>query len=239
MMSGKEIVRFKIDGVEVEAEKGSLLLPSILDFGVEIPHLCYHESVSPGGMCGLCVVELTKDGRKRMAMSCKYTIDDGLEVVTDSEKIRRARHRAWEVLLARASRSEKLRRMAREAGVEKTSLELKDDECILCGLCERVCREIVGANALTITRKNGKREIVPDPESCIACGACVYVCPVDCIRMVETEEERTIVRWGRTLKMKKCTACGRSFAPWYQLEYVKQRAKLPKDFLDICPDCRG
>jgi hypothetical protein len=57
--------------------------------------------------------------------------------------------------------------------------------------------------------------------------------------MEETEEERTIVRWERTLPMKKCTVCGRSFAPWYQLEVIKERAKLPKDFFNVCPDCRG
>jgi hypothetical protein len=55
----------------------------------------------------------------------------------------------------------------------------------------------------------------------------------------ETEEERTIVRWGRTLPMKKCTVCGRSFAPWFQLEYFRTIAEgIPRDFWDKCPDCR-
>ena len=238
MMAGKEIVRFRIDGMEVEAEKGKMLLSVALEYGFEIPHLCYHESISPGGRCGLCVVEVTKEGSTKMTMSCKYPIDEGVEVASDTEKVRQTRRRAWEVLLARAYGSEVIHRMARAAGVEETSLEKNDDECILCGLCERVCREVVGANALTIARKDEKREVVPNPEACIACGACVYICPTDCIRMEENADERTIVRWNRTVKMQQCKSCGRPFAPVLQLQWIISRAHLPKESYDLCPVCR-
>jgi Fe-S-cluster-containing hydrogenase component 2 len=74
--------------------------------------------------------------------------------------------------------------------------------------------------------------------NCIACGACVIVCPVDVIRMKEERDERTIIRWKRTLKMKQCKICGNYFAPWFQLEKFKEQAKLPKDFFDVCYTCR-
>ena len=237
-MADKEVVRFKINDTEVEAEKGMMLLPVALEYGFEIPHLCYHEALSPGGMCGLCVVEVTKEGRTRVAMSCKYPVEEGIKVATDTEKIRQVRKRAWEVLLARASRSEVIRSMAQAAGVKETTLEKRDDDCILCGLCERVCREIVGANALTITRKGDRREVVPNPEACIACGACVYICPTDCIKMEEKGDERTIVRWNRTLKMQRCKSCGRPFAPIFQLNWIIDKANLSKDFYELCPICR-
>ena len=59
----------------------------------------------------------------------------------------------------------------------------------------------------------------------------MVVCPVDVIRMKEEGDERTILRWKRTLKMKQCKVCGNYFAPWFQLEKFKEQAKLPKTFL--------
>ena len=62
---------------------------------------------------------------------------------------------------------------------------------------------------------------------------------MDCIKMEESEKDRTIVRWGRTLPMKACKVCGNTYAPWFQLEYFKQITEgIPKDFWDKCPDCR-
>jgi bidirectional [NiFe] hydrogenase diaphorase subunit len=236
------MIAFTIDGVGVEAEEGSTILPVALENGFEIPHLCYHEEVSPYGACRLCLVEVERGGRRRLTASCTYPVQEGIQVFTDTEKVQRARRMIVELLLARCPDRVVLQELASQMGIEKPGFTLRQEECILCGLCERVCREVVGANAISFFSRGYKRDMGPpfrDPKACIACGACVYVCPVDCIKMEETAEERTIVRWERTLKMKKCTVCDRSFAPWYQLEYIKERAKLPKDFLDICPDCRG
>jgi bidirectional [NiFe] hydrogenase diaphorase subunit len=236
------MIEFTIDGVRVEAEEGSTVLPVALEHGFDIPHLCYHDEVSPYGACRLCLVEVEKGGRKRLTASCTYPVQEGIKVFTDTEKVRRARRMIIELLLTRCPDREALQELASQMGIEKPRFELRDKVCILCGLCERVCREVVGANAISFFSRGYKRGMGPpfrDPKACIACGACVYVCPVDCIKMEETGEERTIVRWERTLPMKKCTVCGRSFAPWYQLEVIKEKAKLPKDFLNVCPDCRG
>jgi hypothetical protein len=67
----------------------------------------------------------------------------------------------------------------------------------------------------------------------------VVVCPVNVIGMEEKGDERTIVRWKRTLKMKRCKVCGNLFAPWLQLEKFRTQAKLPKDFFDTCYTCRS
>ena len=237
----KTMIEFTIDGVGVEAEEGSTILPVAMENGFEIPHLCYHEEVSPYGACRLCLVEVERGGRRRLTASCTYPVMEGIQVLTDTEKVQRARRMIVELLVARCPDRVVLQELASQMGIEKPRFELRQEECILCGLCERVCREVVGADAISFFSRGYNRDMGPpfrDPKACIACGACVYVCPVDCIKMEETEEERTIVRWERTLPMKKCMVCERSFAPWYQLEYIKERAKLPKDFLDICPDCR-
>jgi bidirectional [NiFe] hydrogenase diaphorase subunit len=236
------MIEFTIDGVTIEAEEGSNVLPVALENGFEIPHLCYHDEVSPYGACRLCLVEVERGGRRRITASCTYPVQEGIQVFTDTEEVQRGRRMMVELMLARCPDRVALQELASQMGIEKPRFELRQEECILCGLCERVCREVVGANAINFFSRGYKRDMGPpfrDPKACVACGACVYVCPVDCIKMEETEEERTIVRWERTLKMKKCTVCGRNLAPWYQLEYIKERAKLPQGFLDVCPDCRA
>jgi len=236
-------VKFRIDGLEVEGEKGAMLLPLALEYGFQIPHLCYHEAVSPYGGCRLCLVEVSKDGRTRLTTSCNYPVDERIEVATNSENIQRARRMVLELLLARAPNSERVKRLAADAGITETRFPLipDADECILCGLCERVCSEVVGANAIGFFSRGDKREMRPpfnDPIACIACGACVYVCPTDCIKMEEHGDERTIVRWNRTLKMKTCPSCGKPFAPLFQLNWIIDRVKLPKDYFEKCPVCR-
>jgi bidirectional [NiFe] hydrogenase diaphorase subunit len=243
MSDKKELIKFQIEGLTVEAGKGDMLLPAALEYGFEIPHLCYHEAVSPYGACRLCLVEVTKGGRTTMTTSCNYPVDAGLEVATNTENVQRARRMILELLLARAPHSEKIRDMARDAGVAESRFRVIEeaDDCILCGLCERVCREVVGANALTFINRGDRREVAPpfrDPIACIACGACVYVCPTDCIKMEEQGDERTIIRWKRTLKMQSCRSCGKPFAPLFQLNWIIERANLPKDFYTLCPVCR-
>jgi ferredoxin len=178
-----------------------------------------------------------------MTTSCNYPVDAGIEVATTTEDVQRARRVILELLLARAPHSERVRTMAQEAGVEGTRFRAIEEaaDCILCGLCERVCREVVGANAITFVNRGDRREMAPpfgDPMACIACGACVYVCPTDCIKMEERGDERTIVRWKRTLKMQPCQSCGRPFAPLFQLNWIIEQAHLPEGFYELCPVCR-
>ncbi|RME29558.1 MAG: 4Fe-4S dicluster domain-containing protein, partial [Deltaproteobacteria bacterium] len=73
---------------------------------------------------------------------------------------------------------------------------------------------------------------------CIGCGACVFVCPTDCIGMTEENGIRTIVRWNRKLPMKTCSACGRHFAPTFQLNKFSEWSGRGREFFDKCPDCR-
>ena len=237
------MIKFTIDGIEVEAEKNQNILEVALDNGFDIPHLCYHEAIKPYGACRLCLVEVTKGNRTRLTTSCNYQALEGISVQTDTEKITRARRMVIELLLARCSDAEVIRDLAEEYSIGQPRFKIDNDDCILCGLCERVCREVVGVEAITFLGRGSSRKVEPpleiNPQTCIACGACVYICPTNCIKIEENEDERTIVRWGRTLPMKKCTVCGRSFAPWFQLDYFgKITEGIPKDFWDTCPDCR-
>jgi len=194
------MIKFSIDGIEVEGEKEQTVLEVALDNGFDIPHLCYHEALKPYGACRLCLVEVTKGNRTRLTTSCNYPVLEGISVQTTTDKVMRARRMVIELLLARCPDADVLKDLATEYSVGEPRFKLDHDDCILCGLCERVCREVVGVNAITFLERGSERKVGPpleiNPKACIACGACVYVCPTNCIKMEETEKERTIVRWG-------------------------------------------
>jgi NADH dehydrogenase/NADH:ubiquinone oxidoreductase subunit G len=236
------MIHLTIDGQEVEAEKGQMVLPTCLDAGFDIPHLCYNESVKPYGACRLCLVEVRTNGRNRMTTACTHPVMEGIEVLTQTERVLRARKLVIELIWAMCPGDEEIEEMARDLNLENIRFEKEDKDCILCGLCARVCDEVVGANAIHFAKKGSGREMIPpfagEATNCIACGACVTVCPVDVIGMKEEGGERTIIRWNRTLKMKKCRTCGNYFAPWFQLEKFRQQANLPKSFFDTCYSCR-
>jgi bidirectional [NiFe] hydrogenase diaphorase subunit len=237
------MVPFTIDGQSVEGKEGESILEVALDAGIEIPHLCYHESVKPYGACRLCLIEVVRKGKARMTTACTYPVMEGIEVSTRTEKVLRARRMIIELLLGMCPGDPLIQRMAGEMGVQEARFKKEDKDCILCGLCARVCEEVVGANAIQFAFRGDRREMIPpflgEAMNCIACGACVVACPVDVIKMKEEGDERTIIRWKRTLKMKQCKVCGNYFAPWFQLEKFKEKAKLPKDFFDVCYTCRA
>jgi len=237
------MISFMMDGQPVEGKEGGNILEAALDAGVEIPHLCYNESVKPYGACRLCMVEVVRKGRSKMTAACTYPVMEGIEVLTKTDKVLRARRMMIELILAMCPDDEEIQDMAKEMGVQTVRFKKGDKDCILCGLCARVCDEVVGAHAITFYSRGDRREMGPpfvgEAQDCIACGACVVVCPVDVIGMEEKGDERTIVRWKRTLKMKRCKVCGNLYAPWFQLEKFREQAKLPKDFFDTCYTCRS
>jgi bidirectional [NiFe] hydrogenase diaphorase subunit len=237
------MIPFMIDGQAVEGREDRNILEVALDAGIEIPHLCYNESVKSYGACRLCLVEVVQKRRSRMTTSCTYPVIEGIEVFTKTEKVQRARKMIIELILARCPGDKLIQDMAKELGVRQVRFKQEDKDCILCGLCGRICEEVVGANAIQFAFRGDRREMIPpfggEAMNCIACGACVVVCPVDVIKMKEEGDERTIIRWKRTLKMKQCKVCGNYFAPLFQLEKFKEKAKLPKDFFDVCYTCRS
>jgi len=222
-------VTFQVEGRPYEAHYGDGLLETLRKYGYEVPSLCHHEAVSPYGACRLCLVEVVdKRGRRKITTSCNFPVQPGIDVRLDTPDVVRHRRVVLELLLAMAPRSPELQALAAEHGVTTGRLEPDEtaEDCILCGLCERVCREVVGANAIAMSaRGTAKKMTTPyDAENpaCIACGACVYVCPTKCIGLEEADGQRTIVRWGRTLPLAVCEQTGRAFTPRFLLEHYAQ-----------------
>ncbi len=179
---GKSIV-LRIDGREVEAKEHEPLLAVARREGFDIPAMCRHERLSPYGACRLCLVEARRGGRSRITTSCNYPAIDGLDVLTASEPVLRARRRVVGLMLGRAPRAAPLAALAASLGVDSTPSGTNDGDCILCGLCVRACEEAVGACAIVFSGRGADRKVEspfgngPSP-SCISCGACAAVCPV-------------------------------------------------------------
>lgn len=179
-----EEVTLTIDGVKVKTQAGTPILKVAKQLGINIPTLCYHSAVSPYASCRVCVVEITDNrGRKRIVTSCNYPAADGLIVETNSETVRRVRREVLKLLLARCPKVVRIRNLAAAYGVQEHGLWIADEseDCILCGLCVRVCGELIGVSAINFANRGVKR-VVTTPydefsEDCIGCGACAIVCP--------------------------------------------------------------
>lgn len=236
------MVTLKINGKSVQAEEGTYVLEAARSAGFEIPTLCFNEQLSREGRCRLCVVEVEKNSRAKLVTSCLYPVEEGLKVSTDTEKVRLVRKMVLELLLARNPDAEVVRELAAEHGINKSRFGLDEDtdRCILCGLCVRTCREVVGVEAIGFSRRGVTKDVgapfVEPSQACIGCGACYFVCPTKAIELEEEKDERSI--WDRTFKMQDCSECGKYFAPIFQLEWISRKTGVPVKDLKICQDCR-
>jgi len=237
------MVNLNIDGKNIRAAEGTMLLEAARSAGAVIPTLCAHESVIRAGACRLCVVEIKKSGRTRIVTSCLYPVEEGLEVSTKSERVLNVRRLVLELLLARCPESDVLQKKAKELGVEPQPRFTADTDkgtCILCRSCVRVCEEVVGVSAIGLFAR-GSHKYVGTPfreisDVCIGCGACAYVCPTGHIKMLSSGNERKI--WGRAFKMQTCGKCGKYFAPVDQLKYISKKTGVPFEELAVCTECR-
>ena len=236
------MVTLSIDGREIQAEEGATILEVARENGIEIPALCYHESVSSAGACRLCMVEITKDSRTRLVASCLYPVEKGLIVKTDSQKVMNIRRTAMELLLARCPNSKPIQGLARTMGIETTEFNPENEDCILCGLCVRVCQEIAGVSAISLASRGTKRKVAPPFEEpsdvCIGCGSCAYVCPTNTIKIEDVGDTRIIHNWKTEFKLRQCKVCGKYFAPEAQLNYLAKTLNLPQENFECCLDCR-
>jgi len=237
------MVKLVIDGQQVEVEEGLSVLEAAKKIGIEIPTLCYHKALTPYGACRVCTVEIIRKEWSRLSAACTYPVQQGIEVKTNSEKVRKARKLILELLLARCSTVKPIQDLAKKMGVEKIRFPQEDKKCILCGLCVRVCAEVIGADAIGFVNRGIERkpttpfEIKSD--ACIGCGACAMVCPTGVIKIEDIEDKRKIDRWHTELERAKCKMCGRYFFPQATIDYLKKKgAEKVKNLLELCPDCR-
>ena len=176
------MVKLIIDGQSVKAEEGWTILEAARYYGVEIPTLCCVDGLSTYSACRLCTVEIISGGRSKLSASCSYPVQEGIEIRTNSEKVRRARKVIIELMLASCPNSRTLQCLASRYGVSEIRFKAEDRECLLCGLCVRMCKEQMQAGAIGFASRGINRKVTMPfhtrPELCRECGACLYICPV-------------------------------------------------------------
>jgi NADP-reducing hydrogenase subunit HndD len=165
------MVNVIIDGVSVQVEKGSTILQAAQKAGINIPTLCYLKDVNQIGACRVCLVEVK--GAKALQPSCVYPVTEGLEVMTNTAKVREARKGVVELLLSNhpadclncvRSGNCELQNLAQQMGIRKNRFEgeqstfpidersvaiVRDpNKCVYCRRCEAVCSKVQGVSIL-------------------------------------------------------------------------------------------
>jgi NADH dehydrogenase/NADH:ubiquinone oxidoreductase subunit G len=236
------MARITIDGTEVDAPEEQTILQAANDVGIKIPALCRHEALSAYGSCRLCIVEIEKGGRRRIVTSCNYPVEAGLKVFTDSARVATHRKMLIELLLARCPEVPVVRQMARRMGVETPRFPKAQHDCILCGLCVRVCDERIGASAISFVNR-GVDEDVSAPfdissESCIGCGACASVCPTGAIRMEDVQGLLKLDKFKTSKQLRQCPSCKKDYAAELHLAWIERRLGPQSMALALCTDCK-
>ena len=122
------MITFTINDKELQVEEGTTVLEAALEAGITIPNLCYHKELTPYGACRVCLVEVIKRGWPSLQPACLYKVFDGLIVNTDTERVQKSRKIIFELLLARAPQSDRIKQLAAEYGVTETRIKLKEDK---------------------------------------------------------------------------------------------------------------
>lgn len=172
-----------IDGRKVEFENEQNVLEVVRKAGIDLPTFCYHSELSMYGACRMCIVEDNKGG---IFASCSTLPKDGMEIYTNTPRIKKYRENILELLLANHDRdcttcvktgNCKLQELSsrlcmddvrfpnsmKEHDIDNSSLAIKinPNKCILCGDCVRMCEEVQGVGALTFAYRGSKMKITP------------------------------------------------------------------------------
>ena len=174
-----------IDGRQISAEEGATMLQAATEAGIKIPTLCHFDGVYDVGACRLCIVEIA--GTPKLLPACTTKVAEGMEVKTDSDRLRKYRRMTLELLFAERNHvcavcvsngHCELQALACSQGMEHVRYNytfpkwgvdtthrlfgMDHNRCILCTRCVRVCWHIEGAGTKNVAGRGGKAKIITD-----------------------------------------------------------------------------
>jgi len=207
MEANQKTVKITMDEKELLVPDGITILEAAQRNGVHIPTLCHHPALTNWGGCRMCVVEV--DGSPKLAASCVMPVREGMEVVTNNDRILESRRTVLEFLFAERNHNCmfcpqsgdcELQKLAYELGMDHLTMSfsfnsfptdvtseymtIDHNRCILCGRCVRACAEIAGTRVLSFHNR-GPRNLVGLDLHASREGSTCYGCGV-CLQVCPT-----------------------------------------------------
>jgi predicted molibdopterin-dependent oxidoreductase YjgC len=228
-------IAVEIDGQPGDVAAGATLLDACRAAGVEIPTLCYLETLTPVNACRLCVVEVA--GARVLAPACSRKAENGMKVSTGSERVRLSRKLVLELLGSSVdlSTAPGLAELMREYGAKPerfggpdhaatveqpvkidNELYVRDyGKCVLCYKCVEACgADAQNTFAIAAAGRGFDSHIstewdVPLPTSaCVYCGNCIAVCPTGALMAKPEFDLRESGAWDESRQTRTDTICG-------------------------------
>lgn len=204
------MVNLKINGIPVQAEEHMTILAAAASVGITIPTLCYLKDINEIGACRVCVVEIA--GNERLQSACTATVGEGMEVYTNSPKVREARRINVELILSQhndhcascvRSGNCTLQTLCNDLGITEEHFEkqvpknrwsrrsplVRDAaKCVKCMRCVQICDRVQDlhiwdvANTGSRTTIDVSRNRFIGESDCALCGQCITHCPVGALQ---------------------------------------------------------
>jgi len=233
----KPKVSLSIDGRVIEVPQGTTIIDACKLLGIEIPTLCYLETLTPVNACRVCVVEV--EGARVLAPACSRKVETGMVVKTRSPRVDLSRKLVLELLASSVdlSTAPGLHEMMREYGAEPerfaasapsqplasvaqpvkidNDLYVRDyGKCVLCYKCVEACGvDHQNTFAIAVAGRGFDAHIsteldVPLPDSaCVYCGNCIAVCPTGALMAKPEFELREAGEWRPKTQTETDTIC--------------------------------
>jgi NADP-reducing hydrogenase subunit HndD len=175
-------VNLKINNLNVSVDEGTTILDAARQLNFKIPTLCHHDDLCVAGNCRVCVVE--QIGNRTLPASCATPVSEGMEILTNSMKVRQARKHIIELLLSEHNAecticykngNCELQELSNEyrtgnkmfldvmkktpIDISSPSIEKDDSKCIRCQRCVRTCSQLQAVSALAVTHKGKDMKI--------------------------------------------------------------------------------
>ncbi|WP_165234666.1 2Fe-2S iron-sulfur cluster-binding protein [Aquisphaera insulae] len=225
-------VELTIDGRTASVPATATILDACRALGIDTPTLCYLENLTPVNACRICVVELA--GSRTLVPACSRRVEPGMEILTDSPRVRLSRKMVIEFLassadlsaapaaLAHAARyGARPERYGTSAATVAQPVKVDNDlyvrdygKCILCYKCVEACgTDAQNTFAIAVAGRGFGARIstegdVPLPESaCVYCGNCIGVCPTGALMFRGEYDLRRQGRWDEPRQSRTDTIC--------------------------------